>query len=212
MLGRTAASAMVEHGILIDITHMSERVGGTTSSLCSTTRDPETRVPVIATHMACRFGGLEYAFSDETIRRVAERGGVMGCILCKHYITSGLRTNVDDLNSSIDALCRHVDHIRECIRLARPRRHRVRPRWLHQAGTARARAHGADADVAGRLARALRSPRRREDRQRQRPPGPALSLAVDPPARSPARRRLVRDRLGHPRGDGVRNDRVPANC
>ena len=143
VLGRTAASAMVEHGILIDITHMSERSVADVLALLDD-QDPEMRVPVIATHMAYRFGGLEYAFSDETIRRVAERGGVMGCILCEHYITSGLRRTWTILNSSIDALCRHVDQHPRCIRLARPRRHRVRPRWLHQAGTARARAHGPD--------------------------------------------------------------------
>ncbi len=111
-LGRTAAEAMVEYGILIDITHMSERSVTDVFALLDH-QDPEMRVPVIATHMACRFGGLEYSFSDETIRRVAARGGVMGCILCTHYITSGLHGKVNDLNSSIDALCRHVDRIRE---------------------------------------------------------------------------------------------------
>ena len=111
-LGRTAALAMVEHGILIDITHMSARSIDDTFKLLDD-RDPEKRVPVIATHMAYRFGGLEYSFPDETIRRVGERGGVMGCILCQHYITSGLHSRVRDRKGSIDALSRHVDRIHD---------------------------------------------------------------------------------------------------
>jgi membrane dipeptidase len=114
-LGRAAALAMVEHGILIDITHMSARSIDDTFALLDA-RDPEKRVPVIATHMACRFGGLEYSFTDETIRRVAERGGVMGCILCRHYITSGLSGRVRARADSVEALCRHIDHVREVTR------------------------------------------------------------------------------------------------
>lgn len=111
-LGRAAAQAMVEQGILIDITHMSARSIDDTFSLLDA-GDPERRVPVIATHMACRFGALEYSFTDSTIQRVAERGGVVGCILCEHYITNGLPGRVRSREDSIAALCRHVDRIRE---------------------------------------------------------------------------------------------------
>jgi membrane dipeptidase len=111
-LGQLAAQAMVERGILIDITHMSSRSVEDTFSLLDRL-DPDKRVPVIATHMACRFGGLEYSFTDETIRRVRERGGVMGSILCEHYITSGLGTKPRDRRDSVNALCRHLDHVRE---------------------------------------------------------------------------------------------------
>jgi microsomal dipeptidase-like Zn-dependent dipeptidase len=111
-LGRAAVSAMAEHGILIDITHMSGRAIDDTFALLDD-RDPAQRIPVIATHMACRFGGLEYSFTDETIRRVAARGGVLGCILCQHYITSGLRRRVRTYEDSVAALCRHIDRIRD---------------------------------------------------------------------------------------------------
>jgi microsomal dipeptidase-like Zn-dependent dipeptidase len=66
---------------------------------------------VIATHMACRFGGLEYCFDDDTIRRVAERGGVLGCILCKHYITSGLPGGAKGFEGSVAAVCQHIDKV-----------------------------------------------------------------------------------------------------
>jgi microsomal dipeptidase-like Zn-dependent dipeptidase len=111
-LGRAAARAMVEHGILIDITHMSQRSVDETFALLDEI-DPGRQVPVIATHMACRFGRLEYSFSDDTIRRVSERGGVMGCILCQHYVTSGLPGGVHDRNDSVEALCRHLSHVRD---------------------------------------------------------------------------------------------------
>jgi microsomal dipeptidase-like Zn-dependent dipeptidase len=111
-LGHAAVEAMVREGILVDITHMSRMAVDDTFALL-TRCDPDGRVPVIATHMACRFGGLEYCLDDQTIRRVSERGGVLGCILCSHYITSGLRKRVDSYDDSIEALCRHIDHIHE---------------------------------------------------------------------------------------------------
>jgi microsomal dipeptidase-like Zn-dependent dipeptidase len=111
-LGRAAVEAMVQHGILVDLTHMSERSIADTFALLDE-RDPSKRVPVIATHMACRFGRLEYCFGDETIRRVAERGGVLGCILCEHYISSGLKRSTSSYEDSIELLFKHVDRIRE---------------------------------------------------------------------------------------------------
>jgi microsomal dipeptidase-like Zn-dependent dipeptidase len=35
-------------------------------------------MPVIATHMACRFGRLAYNLDDDTIKRIAKRDGVRG--------------------------------------------------------------------------------------------------------------------------------------
>ncbi len=109
-LGRAAVEAMADEGILIDITHMSQRAIDDALALLDR-RDPDRRTPVIATHMACRFGNLGYCLPDETIAKVAERGGVLGCILCEHYITSGLRGRVRSLADSLDALCRHIDRI-----------------------------------------------------------------------------------------------------
>jgi microsomal dipeptidase-like Zn-dependent dipeptidase len=111
-LGNAAVSAMLDHGILVDITHMSARSIVDTFSLLDE-RDPGKRIPVIATHMACRFGGLEYCFDDDTIRRVAERGGVLGCILCEHYMTSGVHHRVRSYEDSVEVLCRHIDRIHD---------------------------------------------------------------------------------------------------
>lgn len=111
-LGQEIVEAMIDEGILIDITHMrSESIRDVLNLL--TARDPGKEIPVIATHMAYRFGGLEYCFDDDTIRAIAERGGVLGCILCEHYITSGLPGTVTSFKESFGALCRHIDKIHE---------------------------------------------------------------------------------------------------
>jgi microsomal dipeptidase-like Zn-dependent dipeptidase len=75
-------------------------------------RDPAKEIPVIATHMAYRFGGLQYSFDDDTIKAVAARGGVLGCILCEHYMTSGLSA-ASSLEGSLETVCRHIDKIHD---------------------------------------------------------------------------------------------------
>jgi microsomal dipeptidase-like Zn-dependent dipeptidase len=109
-LGRAAVEAMVDHGILVDITHMSARAITDTFAVLDR-RDPDRQVPVLATHMAYRFGKLEYCLPDETIRQIGERGGVLGCILGEHYITDGLPGRVRHYDDSFKALCAHIDRI-----------------------------------------------------------------------------------------------------
>ncbi len=76
-------------------------------------RDPAREIPVIGTHMAYRFGGLEYSFDDDTVRRIAARGGLLGLILCQHYITSGLHDVAETFDGSVQALSRHIDKLHE---------------------------------------------------------------------------------------------------
>ncbi|MGO9496731.1 MAG: dipeptidase [Solirubrobacteraceae bacterium] len=110
-IGHEVIDAMVDEGILIDITHMrTQSIRDVFAQLDA--RDPDKEIPVIATHMAYRFGGLEYSFDDETIKAVAARGGVLGCILCEHYMTSGL-SKTSSLEGSLETVCRHIDKIRE---------------------------------------------------------------------------------------------------
>lgn len=111
-LGRAAVEAMIQHRVLVDITHMSPASIADTLALFDE-RDPARTVPLIASHMACRLGSLEYCLDDETIRRVAERGGLLACILCEHYVADGQRGRPDDFESSCRALFGHVDRIRE---------------------------------------------------------------------------------------------------
>jgi microsomal dipeptidase-like Zn-dependent dipeptidase len=110
-LGRELVLAMVDEGILIDLTHMRAQSIREVLALLDA-HDPAKEIPVLATHIAYRFGGLEYSFDDEAVKGVAARGGVLGCILCEHFITSGL-SSVRSLEGSLGALCRHIDKIRE---------------------------------------------------------------------------------------------------
>jgi microsomal dipeptidase-like Zn-dependent dipeptidase len=110
-IGREVVNAMVDEGVLIDLTHMrAESIRDVLAQL--DTRDPAKEIPVIATHMAYRFGGLKYSFDEETIKAVAARGGVLGCIMCEHFITSGL-SSVNSLEGSVEAVCRHIDKIHQ---------------------------------------------------------------------------------------------------
>jgi microsomal dipeptidase-like Zn-dependent dipeptidase len=111
-VGREIVHALVAEGILIDLTHMRSQSIRDVLDLMDA-RDPAKQIPVIATHMAYRFGGLEYCFDDDTIIAVAARGGLLGCILCEHYITSGLPSGPPSLDGSVAALCRHIDKIHE---------------------------------------------------------------------------------------------------
>jgi microsomal dipeptidase-like Zn-dependent dipeptidase len=110
-LGHEVIDAMVDEGILIDITHMrTQSIQDVFTQL--DLRDPAKEIPVIATHMAYRFGGLQYSFDDDTIKAVAARGGVLGCILCEHYMTSGLSA-ASSLEGSLETVCRHIDKIHD---------------------------------------------------------------------------------------------------
>jgi microsomal dipeptidase-like Zn-dependent dipeptidase len=110
-LGRALVNAMVDEGILVDLTHMRSQSIRDVFALLDE-RDPDQEIPVIATHMAYRFDGLEYSFDDDTVTRVAARGGMLGLILCQHYITSGLKVP-ETFDGSVEALSRHIDKIHE---------------------------------------------------------------------------------------------------
>jgi microsomal dipeptidase-like Zn-dependent dipeptidase len=106
-LGRAAIAAMAREGILVDITHMSDRAVDETLS----TLAPD--VPVIASHMACRFeSSAEYNLRDETIREVARRRGVMGVIACEHWASEGPpKRKIKDFDDSFELVCAHIDRI-----------------------------------------------------------------------------------------------------
>jgi microsomal dipeptidase-like Zn-dependent dipeptidase len=110
-IGHDIVEALLDHGILIDLTHMSAASRRDVLAVLDE-RDPTGTVPVLATHAACRFGGLDYALDDATIAAIARRGGVIGCTLSKHYLTSGLGPSSRTLEGSVGALCRHIDRIR----------------------------------------------------------------------------------------------------
>jgi membrane dipeptidase len=110
-LGAAAVRAMVREHILVDLSHMSQDALDASFALLDEL-DPERGVPVIASHVAYRFGRDDYNVSDETIHRVVERKGVMGLILAEHQAADGF-PKTKGFGDSVELLCRHIDRIAE---------------------------------------------------------------------------------------------------
>ena len=112
-LGRAAVGAMVRHGVLVDVTHMSGRALDDTFELLDEL-DPDRTVPVIASHGAYRFGRDRYNLSEHTVERIAARGGVIGLLLAEHQTVDGLRwRRTGSLEDSLQVIFRHFDRLHE---------------------------------------------------------------------------------------------------
>jgi microsomal dipeptidase-like Zn-dependent dipeptidase len=111
-LGRACVRACVRERVLVDVSHMSERALSDTFALFDEL-DPAGEVPLIASHVAYRFGRQEYNLERDTIERIARRGGVVGLIFAEHQAADGLRRRTSTFEESFEVLCSHVDRIRE---------------------------------------------------------------------------------------------------
>lgn len=112
-LGRAAVEAMYVHKILIDLSHMRAEAITETLDLLDHL-DPGHDFPVLATHAGVRFAKTEqqYELAEDTVRRIAERDGVIGLILAQHQLTDGVRRgNTKRLEESIEVICQHIDRI-----------------------------------------------------------------------------------------------------
>ena len=110
-LGQAAVKAMVSERVLIDLSHMStQSVNDVLTMLEDLPEAAET--PVIATHGGFRFGSQEYMLSEDTIGRIAARGGVVGLIMAQHQLRDGLtRRSVRSFERSMKIICEHIDRI-----------------------------------------------------------------------------------------------------
>jgi microsomal dipeptidase-like Zn-dependent dipeptidase len=112
-LGRTAVAAMVRERVLIDVAHMNGDALEETFALLDEL-DPAGEVPVVASHVGYRFGRQQYNLSEDTVRRIATRGGVIGLIFAEHQAADGLRRKrTRTFEESFEVLCRHIDRLRE---------------------------------------------------------------------------------------------------
>lgn len=114
-LGEAAVRAMVEQRVLIDVSHMSERAVTETFALLDEL-DPSKDVPVIASHSGFRFGTQEYMLPPATLRRIADRNGVVGLIFATHQLQDGLprpKRLARPFDRGFAILRRHIDAIRE---------------------------------------------------------------------------------------------------
>jgi len=96
--GGEVLARMNELGMAVDVSHCGDR----------TTLDAiEASIhPVLVTHSNCRFlvPGSARCKTDEAIRRMAEKGGVMGITMVRFFVGYGGRVTME---SVLD----HVDHI-----------------------------------------------------------------------------------------------------
>lgn len=113
-LGEALIAAMLDHRILVDVTHMSTRSLDDTLQLLDRL-DPDGVVPVLASHSACKaLTGARYNLSDEHIAAIARRRGVIGLIACRHWMTMGMRAP-KTIGDTMDVICRHIDHIETVV-------------------------------------------------------------------------------------------------
>ena len=118
--GVAAVEAMLEHRVLIDLSHMNELALRDTFALLDA-HDPGKRVPVLATHGGFRFGTQHYNLSPETLHAIRDRDGVAGLIFAQHQIWDGLQDSrfprlarlKESWRKSFERLCLHIDAIAE---------------------------------------------------------------------------------------------------
>jgi microsomal dipeptidase-like Zn-dependent dipeptidase len=117
-LGAAAVEAMYEHRVIVDISHMTEAAIDDTFAIIErldAERDADPHAyPVIASHAGFRLAprGQAYNVTAATVRRIADRGGVVGIILAQHQLNDGVRrTRTKTLDESMAVIRRHVDAV-----------------------------------------------------------------------------------------------------
>jgi microsomal dipeptidase-like Zn-dependent dipeptidase len=109
--GQAAAKEMVKRKVLIDVSHMSER---SFDDVMEIAREG-SGTPVMATHSAARLDSnpLGYNLSRSQVEAIAARDGVVGLIMCTHYIGPRHKWEPADQKESLAALKTHIDQIAE---------------------------------------------------------------------------------------------------
>jgi membrane dipeptidase len=104
--GRTLVRAMREHGFALDVSHLSDESFWEALELFDG--------PVLASHANCRtFVPTDRHLSDDMIRALAKRGGVIGVIPYTKFLTP--HWTPDAPRAPIDALVQHIEHICDLV-------------------------------------------------------------------------------------------------
>jgi microsomal dipeptidase-like Zn-dependent dipeptidase len=110
--GIAAVRALHDERMLIDVTHMSERSFAQTLALLDEI-DRGRRTAVFASHIATRrgkLGSLQYNLGDDAIRRIVERGGVLGMMVCAHFMADG-DARPTTWDETVKVVCAQIDHV-----------------------------------------------------------------------------------------------------
>jgi microsomal dipeptidase-like Zn-dependent dipeptidase len=111
--GVAAVRAMVQHRVIIDLSHMDEQSFSETVRLLDDELDPACDVPIVSTHGGYRFGKQHYMLSEAQVVEIKRRDGVIGLIFAQHQLCEGIRKRTKTFEESFDVICRHIDRIRE---------------------------------------------------------------------------------------------------
>ena len=94
--GRDVVSEMNRLGIIVDVAHVSD---GTFSDVLDCSKKP-----VLSTHAGCRaLANHPRNMTDEMIRRMADKGGVIQINFYPYFLTTTVQASVEDV-------IRHIDH------------------------------------------------------------------------------------------------------
>jgi microsomal dipeptidase-like Zn-dependent dipeptidase len=75
--------------------------------------DPERKVPVIASHVACRMpDGFEYNLREPYVKKIAERKGVCGVIYCDHFVRDHEGSRTESFEQSFTYLRAQIEKLR----------------------------------------------------------------------------------------------------
>lgn len=111
--GEALVRGMVRNRILVDLSHMDPPAIAETLDLIDRL-DPSKAMPVVSTHAGYRFGRQRYMHDDATIRRIAERGGIVGLIMAQHQLNDGIRRRkTRSFEQAFEVICKHIDKIAE---------------------------------------------------------------------------------------------------
>ena len=98
--GKDAVRRMQELGMLVDVSHLSDGGFWDVAELC--------KEPFVASHSNCRaLNPHPRSMSDEMIRALADRGGIMGVNFCPNFLGRNIRDNT----SRAEDLVHHLRHM-----------------------------------------------------------------------------------------------------
>ena len=97
--GKEAIEFMNDLGILVDVSHLSDGGFWDVAKIADK--------PFIATHSNCRaLSPHPRNLTDEMIKALAEKGGVMGLNFCPHFLNKDIKRK----ESTIDSMVAHLKH------------------------------------------------------------------------------------------------------
>jgi membrane dipeptidase len=99
--GKQVIKTMDSLGMIIDVSHVGIK---TVDDILATSINP-----IVATHSGCKALCNHYRnLSDSQIRSIAQRGGVVGVVFHRPFLTS---TNT----ANIDTVIKHIDYIKNLV-------------------------------------------------------------------------------------------------